>query len=429
MDYAKKIVQGELAFLARGIIRRYKPLVVGITGSVGKTSAKEAICVALRPEWDVRQSQKNYNNEFGVPLTVIGCNAPGKNPVKWMKVFGAALELLLFRKAYPNMLVLELGVDRPGDMDRLADIVRPQVAVLTAIGTAHIEFFGSEENILKEKIRIAKHLGPAGIAIVNYDDPPLRASLTQFAARGIRTITYGLDAGADVRAEFVSPAHEDGEHGMHFTLVYGPDRAPVFVSGAVGIPHVLACLAGAAVAIAMGEDIRTAAANLGRYVPQRGRMRVLSGREGSVIIDDSYNASPQAVLSAIQSFASYPAHRKVAILGDMLELGDHAEAAHRGLALPLIEAEANEIILVGSAMRSLAEELIGCGYPAGSVRRYDTAAEAAEHLAGVAAADTVILVKGSQGTRMERVIKALLADPSRAPHLLVRQDQRWLRRT
>ncbi len=160
-----------LSFFARSIVKKYNPVVVGITGSVGKTSSKEAISLILSCQKRVRSNFSNYNNEFGLPLTIIGLKSPGKNLFKWVKVFVFATNLLLFKdKNYPEILVLEMGVDREGDMDYLLKIVKPDRAVLTNISHSHLEYFGSIEKIKKEKVKLLQGLKKGGVAIINLDN-------------------------------------------------------------------------------------------------------------------------------------------------------------------------------------------------------------------------------------------------------------------
>ncbi len=247
-----------------------------------------------------------------------------------------------------------MGIDHPGDMDYLADMVRPQIAVITAIGQAHIEFFGSEERIAQEKIKILKHLGTTGTAILNYEDPRLHALLPQLTCK---VMTYGLHPAADVRANSIAIEQQNGQWGTSCIIEYGVNHAELFLPGLVGTAHVLACLAGVSAALTVGVAFTEAVANLAYYKPQPGRMRLLSGVWGSLIIDDSYNSSPQAAILAIAELKKFPAENKIAILGDMRELGAAAEQAHRDLAEPLAKSGIGNILLVGTETRALALEL------------------------------------------------------------------------
>src|SRR6185369_5763685 len=137
----QRFVQKLLAFFSRKILAKYKPKIIGITGSVGKTSAKEAIFLVVSQTHRARKPDRNFNNEFGLPFTIIGVDSPQRHPLKWLKVFAQATGLILFRQRYPEILVLEMGIDRPGDMDYLLSIAYPDIAVITNIGISHYEFF------------------------------------------------------------------------------------------------------------------------------------------------------------------------------------------------------------------------------------------------------------------------------------------------
>ncbi|MCK4554802.1 hypothetical protein KAU19_07680, partial [Candidatus Parcubacteria bacterium] len=200
----KKIIQLKLKILAKLILAKYKPDVIGITGSVGKTSTKEAIYTVLASKFKVRRNIKNYNNEIGLPLTIIGADSPGRSIIGWYIVFLKALKLILFKdKDYPKILVLEMGVDRPGDMKYLNNIVKCKVGVITSIGPVHLEFFGTINNIQKEKGGLIKNLTKSSWAVLNYDDEKVRQTGNNTEAQ---ILTYGFNEKADVRALSCAPA-------------------------------------------------------------------------------------------------------------------------------------------------------------------------------------------------------------------------------
>src|SRR3989344_5140423 len=169
----KSILQKILAILAKAAIRKYKPLIIGITGSVGKTSTKEAIFAVLKNKYRARRSEKNYNNEIGLPLTILGIPHCGKNIFKWFSEFFRVVFYILLRPyQYPEILILEYGVDRPGDMNYLLSIIHPKVAVVTAIGDipVHIEFFKDTEELIAEKVKLVATLPSDGAVVLNHDD-------------------------------------------------------------------------------------------------------------------------------------------------------------------------------------------------------------------------------------------------------------------
>src|SRR3989344_3856775 len=195
----KSILQKILAGLARRVIRRYEPIIIGITGSVGKTSTRDAIAVVARKRYSVRTAEKNYNTEMGLPLTILGMEHYGRNIFLWAIHLAAAFFRITFdRESYPEALVLEYGIDRPGDMDVLISIVRPHIAVFTSIGDipVHVEYFRDPEALVAEKTKLAAATPADGYVILNYDDSRVLAMKTRAHAK---IVTYGKSLGADVR--------------------------------------------------------------------------------------------------------------------------------------------------------------------------------------------------------------------------------------
>ncbi|MBI3631128.1 MAG: hypothetical protein HY221_02215 [Candidatus Sungbacteria bacterium] len=197
----KSILQKILAVLARATIRAYKPVVVGITGSVGKTSTRLATYAVVKKKFRVRTAEKNYNNEIGLALTILGIPHYGRNIFGWISGLApAAMRLVIRNPRYPEILVLEYGVDRPGDMDYLVSLARPEVAVVTAIGEvpAHVEFFENPEALAREKAKLVAALPSAGFAILNHDD---YAAYDMRGSTPARVITFGQEEHAEVRMD------------------------------------------------------------------------------------------------------------------------------------------------------------------------------------------------------------------------------------
>jgi len=246
----KKILQFKLKILAGLILKKYQPEVIGITGSVGKTTAKEAIAAVLSSKFAVRAPSKNYNNEIGVPLTIIGVDSPGSSLLGWFGVFLFAYRLLVWRdKNYPKIIILELGVDHPGDMRYLTKIAKPQVGVVTAVSHSHLEFFGSLEKIKKEKQGLIESLPPKGLAVLNADSELVNEMAEASRAK---VLTYGFSPDADLRAVDLRFNFEKDEGflpGLSFKLEYSGSSVPVFLREAISDKAVLSVLSAAAVAI------------------------------------------------------------------------------------------------------------------------------------------------------------------------------------
>jgi len=428
----KKIIQALLSIHARLILRRYRPTVVAVTGSVGKTSTRNAIAAVLDGRFAVRSPEENYNNEFGVPLTIIGAKTGGSSVIGWLKVFAKAKRTWLLRDAsYPNLLALEYGIDRPGDMDTLCKIAPPDVAVFTAVSPVHAEYFDSIEAIAHEKSAIVRRLRPGGGVIVNGDD-----ALVMTAIEGRPATTYGFSEGLDVRAENYHVETHDirlcktGEAfcEIHFDLVIGDDRAEVVLPNLLGRGQVYAALAAAAVGRHFKMPLAEIVAALRTLQPQAGRMRLLPGIKGTLILDDSYNAAPASMASALEVlrfFSPDEGSRRIAVLGKMAELGRYSENEHRLLGMRAAEV-ADILVCIGEESRDTRRGAVEAGMDERNVEFFPTSTEAGRWMDFNVKKGDVVLVKGSQSARTERVVKDLMAEPMRAEDLLVRQYGAWI---
>jgi UDP-N-acetylmuramoyl-tripeptide--D-alanyl-D-alanine ligase len=425
----KNIVIKVLAFFSRLIIKKYNPKIIGVTGSVGKTSAKEYIGEVLSLKYNVRSSIKNYNNEFGLPLSIIGLESPGKNMYGWLIVFWRAISLIALKKRdYPDVLVLEMGIDRSGDMDYLLSIVRPDIGVLTNISHSHIEYFGSLDKIKKEKIKMLKGLKDNGIAILNFDNKILRSSSSEIKKR---VVFYGLKKGADFQARdvrFVLPENilKADFYGAVFKLESNGSVVPVNVPGVISYPAISAILAALSVGKLMNISLMEMIKSLNNNKPLSGRMRVIPGIKDSIIIDDTYNSSPESSLSALDSIKSIssPA-RKIAVFGDMLELGHYTEKGHQAVGERVSESDINILILVGERARDIGRGALKTGFKKDNIFNFSEKKEAIEFIKNKIEPRDIILVKASQGGRLEKLVEAIMKNPSEAKGLLVRQDEGW----
>ena len=427
MSIAENTLQTLLALCARAVLRRYRPQIIAITGTAGKTSTKEAIFAVLEGRFMIRRSEKSFNTEIGVPLTIIGGKNHHKNIIGWLWEFVRAIGLLMGRKAYPSTLLLEYGVQKPGDMTYLVHIGAPDIAVITAFGNVpvHIEFFKDPKALFNEKARITDALSENGILILNADDECVRA-----VGNGVRArvITFGFSDTADVRISEYALSGDDGVSlsviptGISFALSYRGAGVSVRMR-AFGKPQAYSAGAAAAVGVALGMDMKDIADGLFRYVPPPGRLNVLPGIKGSIIIDDTYNSSPTAAEEALNVLKEFPGRRKIAVLGDMKELGGDAEAAHR-LVGERAAAVADVILTVGEFAKWIGEgarthaDTLGTSHP-DAIYEFSDAADAGKFLDPLLSKGDVVLVKGSRSMQMERVIVEIMAEPEKAVELLV----------
>lgn len=423
-----------LSFFARSIVKKYNPVVVGITGSVGKTSSKEAISLILSCQKRVRSNFSNYNNEFGLPLTIIGLKSPGKNLFKWVKVFVFATNLLLFKdKNYPEILVLEMGVDREGDMDYLLKIVKPDRAVLTNISHSHLEYFGSIEKIKKEKVKLLQGLKKGGVAIINLDNDfskDIKDNLKNLV------ISYGINSEADVLARdinFVLPENgvKNNFYGINFKLEYKGSVVPVSLSGVISISSVYAILSAVSVAISLEFNIIDLINCLKNFKNPTGRMNILPGIKNTIIIDDTYNSSPESSLIALdflEKIKKTKNSRRIVVLGDMLELGNYSEDGHRLVGEKVAKIGVDEIILVGERARDIGRGAIDNKFNKELIFHFTNSEDAGLFLQDRISENDVVLIKGSQGVRLEKAVKEIMAEPEKAGELLVRQTDEWLKK-
>lgn len=418
----KTLLEIALSRLARSVLRRYRPLVIGITGSVGKTSTKEAVYCVLKSRWRVRRSERNYNTEIGLPLAVLGIPHYGRNMFGWFRGFAKTIAGLLARdRNFPEMLVLEMGADRPGDIARLAGIAPPFVGVMTAIGElpVHVEFFDGPRAVAREKSNLIKALPPEGWAILNYDDGAI-LEIKDATNAHVMSYGFGEDSAVRVTGYGLRTDVEAGLPGISFTLEHGGKSAPVRLKGAFGKQQAYAAAAATAVGLVFNMDLDEIAAALSGYEAPPGRLKLLRGNKRAWILDDTYNASPVAVKAALEVLRAFPASRRFAVLGDMLELGRFTEHAHRSVGAEAARS-ADFVLAVGERMKFAADEA-RAALSSDRVFWFADAKEAGRKLESLLLPGDVVLVKGSRRMRMERIVEEVMAEPERAGELLVGHD-------
>jgi len=421
-EILKTIVAFLLAIVARAVVHRYRPTIVMVTGSVGKTSTKGAVAAVLEIRFFVRASEKSFNSEFGVPFTILGVKNPWGNPLAWLQVVKCAVGLLLLPNHYPKMLVLEVGADRPGDLAKILRIATPHAVVVTRLPEVpvHVEAYASPEQVREEEFSPAYALPAAAPLIISADDPYTLDSAVRLPSR---ILTYGTSTDARVRIEECDFYLEDGKvAGMQAVVREGGEKRKIIVKGSVGVTQLLPCAAALAAAEAFGIPLEGAVKALEGYKPPPGRARLFAGVNDSIIIDDSYNASPAAVEEALATLRIFPgAKRRIAVLGDMLELGRFSVIEHERVG-KLARDSSNLVASVGIRARAFT---VTSG-DAGTLVFEDSKA-AALALPGLVKAGDVILVKGSESIRTERIVEALLANRADVSKL-VRQDPEWKRK-
>lgn len=425
----KKLLQLKLKMFSRMIIKKYQPVVVGITGSIGKTSTKDAINKVLQEKLRVRTTFKNYNNEIGLPLTIIGLKSPGKNIFGWLGVFLYACRLILIKdKKYPQVLILEMGVDRPGDMKYLTDIASVDIGVVTTVSYSHLEYFGSVSNIQKEKQVLIESLNAKGLAVLNFDNQYVKEMSEVSKAR---VSSFGLKEGANLQAQdIVYNFTKEGYDlsGINFKLNYNGSVVPVNMKNVMAETAIYAALAATAVALYFDFNLVEISNALSDFSLPKGRMNFLPGIKHTFIIDDTYNSSPEAALLAINVLKRVKVDstaNKYAILGDMLEIGGYTEEGHRLVGKMVAESKIDQLIAVGERARDFIRGAKEAGMEDDYIFYFDKPEEAGRFLQNRIKAGDILLIKGSQGARMEKVVKELMAEPEKAAELIVRQEKEW----
>lgn len=431
-DKLRNLLQSILRFFAIKILNKYNPEVIAITGSVGKTTTKEAIYTVLASTFNVRTNQKNYNNEIGIPLTIIGSDSGGGSIVKWFLVFFKAINLLIFKnKNYPNILVLEMGADHPGDIKYLTSLVPVRIGVVTAVAPVHLEFFETIDQIAKEKSNLIKSLPKNGYAILNMDDGLVYAMADKTSAQ---VMTYGINSPADIRAIEVGISHEINYkdistiQGISFKLQYKGSTVPILLPKVLGQHLAYSALAAITVGLIYELNLHIMIDALKKFEPPKGRMHIIPGIKNTLIIDDTYNASPLSVMKALDQLGQIninKKNKKFAALGDMLELGSYSETGHRQVGEAVFLNKIDYLITVGERSRDIIKSAVEKGMKEDNCFIFANAVDAGIFIQEKIKEGDLILVKGSQGMRMEKIVKELMAEPQRATDLLVRQGKEW----
>ena len=427
----RKLLEKILWILAKLILVKYKPKIVGITGSVGKTGTKEAIYLTLSKKFNCFRNTKSYNNEIGVPLTVLLVQKTGgKSLLAWTRIFLHGLSLFLFPRRYPEILIIEMGVEKPHDMDYLLSLFRPNFAVLTAIGKipVHVEFFKNPEELMKEKAKLILGLNEKDTAILNYDDEKIKVLKDKTKAR---VITFGFQEEADVWADSIGFSEErinSLPRGLVYKLHYQEDMVPVRLPYLFSRHQIYATLAAAACGLSLEMNLIEISEGLKRFKPPPGRMNLIKGIKNTLIFDDSYNSSPDAAKAALETLRKFEVKgRKIVCFGDMLELGEYTEEAHREIG-KFVSEVADILCVVGFASRFISDEARKQGMSEENVFEFDDSTECGRFVQEIIKPHDLILVKGSQAIRMEKTVKELMAEPLKAKKLLVRQEEEWERK-
>lgn len=428
----KKIIVSIITWQAKLVLLRYRPKIITVTGSVGKTSTKDAIFTVLSKFKTVRKSEKSFNSEIGLPLTILGLPNGWSNFSIWIENILKGFKIILIKQPYPEYLVLEVGVGKPGDIKKnVVPWLKPDVTVVTCFPDrpVHVEFFGSVEKIIEEKSALAYATKKKGVLVLNHDDEKVYALHNK---ANCRTVSYGKNENATYH--LTHPIHLLKEYkgmniikGVNFKLEHSGNTFPVTLPHVIGLHYTESALAAIAVACELGCDLLDSINAVSEYVTPPGRLSIIDGINTSIIIDDTYNSSPIATDAAIEVLKEMKGKRKIAVLGDMLELGKFTEEEHRVVGQKIIGV-VDILITVGLRAKFIAEGAIDNGFKKGNIYSFDTSVEVGEFLKTFIKEGDILLMKGSQGIRLERAVVAIMAHPELKSSLLCRQEKEWQNR-
>ncbi len=422
----KNIVVKILSWEAKLALHHYSPKIIAVTGSVGKTSTKDAIFGIISGKFNVRKNDKSFNSEIGVPLTILGLPNAWSNPFKWIWNIKLGFWKIFFSPNYPRILVLEIGADKPNDIKNIVSWLKPDIAVVTALADVpvHVENFGSSEKLYEEKGLLIEALSPRGIAVLYADDQRVLAMKKRTQSR---KILFGMHGPVDVLGSYPIFIYDEKERpkGISFRIDHNGNSIPIEINGSVGFGNVYSALAAAAVAVNLGMNVLEIAERSKNIQTPLGRMKILEGIKNAVIIDDTYNSSPVAAELALNTLKELKCSgRKIAALGDMLELGQYSESEHKRIG-KIVATSADMLITVGVKSRWIAEAAFNNGMNENKILQFDESREAGSYVQNILEKGDIILAKGSQGIRMEKFVEEIMAHPERQEELLVRQAKAW----
>jgi UDP-N-acetylmuramoyl-tripeptide--D-alanyl-D-alanine ligase len=415
----RKLIQKKLEkYVVKYFKKHPEVKLIVVAGSVGKTSTKQAIATLLSRRYRVAMQEGNHNTHMSAPLAILGIDYPDNvhSIGAWLSVFAAARKRIK-EPTGADVIIAELGSDTPGDMAQFATYLRPHIAVVTAITPEHMEFFHTIEAVAEEELAAANM---AELAIINRDD--IDGRFATFLTNANLT-TYGTTAAAEYRFEQQDFTLETGYKGQVIAAGYAESFTATIKL--VGEHSIRPAMGGVAVAVKLGMTPEEIKAGLALLKPVPGRMNIISGIDGTIIIDDTYNSSPVAASSAMQTLYSLQAPQRIAILGKMNELGDSSLEEHKKLGELCDPNLLSWVVTVGDDAETYlapAARARGC-----QVKSFKSAIEAGAFVRGVTEPGAIILAKGSQGdVYVEEAVKVLCVMSE--DDELVRQSPAWLKK-
>lgn len=424
----KNIIISIITWEARLVIKKYHPKIIAITGSVGKTSTKDAVFTVLSKYKRVRKSEKSFNSEIGLPLTVLGLPNAWDDPFVWIENILRGFLLLIKKQSYPEILILEIGVRKPGDIKKnVLPWLKIDILVITRFPEkpVHVEFFGSVDKLIEEKSSIVKALKKNGLLILNQDDDKVYSLHDK---SNERAVSFGQEENSTYRILYPNYNYELVNNieiplGINFRIQHKGHVFPVILPSVLGLHNVIQATSAIACASELGIDLLDAIKAVGEYETPPGRLSLVEGIRNSLIIDDTYNSSPAAANEALEVLKEFKQKRKIAVLGDMLELGKYTEEEHSKLG-EKVSSIAEILVTVGPRSKTIADKA-SLTMNHNNIFSFDNYKDAIPFIEGILSDRDVVLVKGSQSMRLEKVVEVIMENKENKGNLLCRQDKEW----
>lgn len=457
-DLFKKIVLTIITYQARFVLKKNNPTIIAITGNLGKTSTKDFIYAALKNnlldkqgETLVVSSKKSMNSDFGIPLTILELPSGWDSFFAWLQIISQGF-VKMFDKMVFKYLILEVGADSPGDIQKVCKYIKPDIVVLTGFAEVpvHIEFFGGDrERLVREKKYLVEALKGGGTFIYNIDDEDCKKIAKEVESNNIHLKSFSIkNLEADIFGKDIKiDSHEDKNKiiridGISVNLHINKTKIKkIKMNEVLGDAIVYSLMPAILISDILKIDTDKAVQEIEKTKRTSGRMRLLDGMYNSIIIDDTYNASPKAVRHGIDTIKNIKVSgKKILVLGDMLELGDFTKTEHEKIG-EMVVGNCDILVTCGIRANIIASTAIKNGFSGENVYQTTNSIEAGKQLLRILEEEiekdyklgktekeiggNLIFVKGSQGSRMERVVKMILAENHDSNVDLVRQDKIW----
>ena len=445
-SWIKKIIVYIITLEAKIVLKVHKPFIIGITGNIGKTTTKDTVAAALEGYSingrGVRATNKSLNSELGVPLTILNQSSGWNSISKWLGVMFTGLGEI-FNKNYPSILILEIGADHKGDIKSIMKWVHLDIGVMTQFAEVpvHIENFKDKNEMIKEKSYLAFGIKSGGTFIYNSDcadsknmAEKLNKKRNNLSSKKVNIISFGRKL-ADCSSGIIS--NDIKNRNVKAVIRYESKNYNIACGGVLGDAAILSALPAFIIAkyfeidksgnIAL--DVQASIENIKNMKRGPGRMKLLDGENDTVIIDDSYNSSPLAVVNGLNTLNTLntlsKVNRKIVILGDMLELGDYTKDEHLKIGKQVAKVS-DILITVGARAKFIAGGALEAGMKEGFILECENAEEAGKEAIKILKPGDIIYIKGSQGMRMERATKILLDRKVILKDNIPRQEKEWL---